>query len=309
MDKFLKRSEPSTSRDEQIPSKKHRKYSESYLKYGFSVLDDKPQCVVCCEVLSAESMKPSKLIRHLETKHPSLKNKPVEFFQRKLKELDDQKTSISKVTQVSKSMIEASYQVSLRIAKKCKPHTIAENLLVPAAMDMVRAVIGTEEAKKLKSIPLSDNTVARRIDDMADDIREQLIQNIKDSDFIAIQFDESTDVSNLAQFSCFVRYITDGFIKENMLFCKPLPGHTTGECLFDLFVDTTTSYNIDWKKCIAICSDGAKALTGHKSGLIVKLKSIMPNAEWTHCFGRTCSCFLKIAYGATNATEPSSKNC
>jgi len=83
---------------------------------------------------------------------------------------------------------------------------------------MPKTVIGLyEHTKKLKTIPLSNNTVSRRIDEMADDVHEQLIQKIKKSDFIAVQFDELTDVSNLAQFSCFVRYISDGFIKETML--------------------------------------------------------------------------------------------
>jgi hypothetical protein len=53
-------------------------------------------------------------------------------------------------------------------------------------------------------------TVSRRIDKMADDVREQLIQKIKGSDFVAIQF----EASNLAQFSCFVRCISDGVIKD-----------------------------------------------------------------------------------------------
>ena len=43
--------------------------------------------------------------------------------------------------------------------------------------------------------------------------------------------------------------------------------------------------NIDWaNKCIAICSDGAKAMTGAKSGFIARLKEQMPNACWVHCF-------------------------
>jgi hypothetical protein len=63
---------------------------------------------------------------------------------------------------------------------------------------------------------------------MADDVREQLIRKIKGCDFIAIQSDKSTDVPNLAQFSCF------GFMKENTLFSKPVPGHAIAKCLFDL---------------------------------------------------------------------------
>jgi hypothetical protein len=42
--------------------------------------EQKPQCVVCYEVLSNECMKPAELRRHLETKHSDVKNKPLEFF-------------------------------------------------------------------------------------------------------------------------------------------------------------------------------------------------------------------------------------
>ena len=68
-----------------------RRYDITYIKYVFSFIVDKmgerPQCVLCSEVLAQESMKPSKLVRHLETKHPSHKDKPVEYFQRRLKDL------------------------------------------------------------------------------------------------------------------------------------------------------------------------------------------------------------------------------
>ena len=66
---------------------KTRKYTDSYLKFGFSFkeTDEKiiqfPMCVICSTVLSNESMKPSKLQRHLETTHGHLKDKPVEYFQ------------------------------------------------------------------------------------------------------------------------------------------------------------------------------------------------------------------------------------
>ncbi|GBO38765.1 hypothetical protein AVEN_160235-1 [Araneus ventricosus] len=49
-------------------SPKKRKYSNEYLKYGFSVTGDedcpKLPCVVCGEVLSNGSVKPSLLTRH-----------------------------------------------------------------------------------------------------------------------------------------------------------------------------------------------------------------------------------------------------
>ncbi|XP_067136334.1 zinc finger BED domain-containing protein 5-like [Centruroides vittatus] len=186
-------------------------------------------------------MKPSKLVQHLETKHQAHKNKPFEFFKGKLHILRNEQTSIS-----------------LRVAKMSKPHRIAVNLILPAAIDMVSVLIGVEEAKKLKNIPLSNNTVS------------------------SIEFDESTDVANISQFLCFVRYECDRdtSIKENMLFCKTVPGHTTGQCLFDVFYEAMRNYtNIDWTKCIAVCSDGAKAITGKNSGLMKILRDrLIPRA-------------------------------
>lgn len=104
MDKFLKRSQPSTSGTsvnsgggESYPKKK-RHYDDSYLKYGFTVINNKPQCVICGDVLSRESMKPSKLMRHLTTKHQKEADKPLDFFERKLKALSQQQNTIIQVS-------------------------------------------------------------------------------------------------------------------------------------------------------------------------------------------------------------------
>uniref|UniRef100_A0A1Y1KZY7 HAT C-terminal dimerisation domain-containing protein n=2 Tax=Photinus pyralis TaxID=7054 RepID=A0A1Y1KZY7_PHOPY len=149
---------------------------------------------------------------------------------------------------------------------------------------MVEIMVGQPEANKLKSIPLSDNTISRRINDMANDIREQVVEKLNKSPHFALQFDESTDVSDCAQFVVFVRFEADDSIMEEILFCAALAANTTGQCLYDMFLESTCNYDIDWKKCIAVCSDGAKAMTGKNSGLVAKLKSIMPNVSWTHCF-------------------------
>ncbi|KAK4886871.1 hypothetical protein RN001_003142 [Aquatica leii] len=97
-------------------------------------------------------MKPSKLVCHLNTKHPNVKTKPLEFFKRKLKGLNHQRTVVVQI------------------------------------------------------VPLSDNTIQRRISDMAIDVRDQVIEKIKESTFVSLQFDESTDIVGCAQFVAFVRF-------------------------------------------------------------------------------------------------------
>lgn len=116
---------------------KRRKYCDDYLKLGFVQSNDeyKPQCVLCYEILSNEAMKPAKLRRHFETKHPDLVGKSCEFFKIKSQEMKKMKTSVEKITSGSaaEKATVASYEVALLIAKSGKPYTVAEELILPAA--------------------------------------------------------------------------------------------------------------------------------------------------------------------------------
>ncbi|XP_048350340.1 protein ZBED8-like isoform X2 [Sphaerodactylus townsendi] len=60
-----------------------------------------------------------------------------------------------------------------RIARAMKPDTIAKDLLLPVAKDIVRVMIGDEFVTKLSAISLSNDTIHRRIDDMSADILDQ----------------------------------------------------------------------------------------------------------------------------------------
>ena len=63
---------------------KKRDYDQSYLKYGFADTTEKgkvvPQCVICLEKLSNDALRPSRLQRHLQTKHPGHQEKAFGFF-------------------------------------------------------------------------------------------------------------------------------------------------------------------------------------------------------------------------------------
>ena len=95
-----------------------RSYSEAFLKLGFTELNGKPKCVVCLKVLSAKSMKKNKLQRHLETNHTNCINKPVEFFERKLKSMQGQRSIMASFTAENKLAVYFSYAGSYQIVKK-----------------------------------------------------------------------------------------------------------------------------------------------------------------------------------------------
>ena len=84
---------------------------------------------------------------------------------------------------------------------------------------MGRVVIGDHEATRLKGIPLSNDTVSRRIHTMAEDIEIQLFERLKQSEYYALQMDESFDIANRANLLVYVRYIWEGSIEEDMLSC------------------------------------------------------------------------------------------
>ncbi|GFW65219.1 SCAN domain-containing protein 3 [Trichonephila clavipes] len=58
-------------------------------------------------------------------------------------------------------MNEKAHYVSYKIARCKKPHTIAEELILPAAIKIVETMFGDNFAKELQSIPLSNDTVSR----------------------------------------------------------------------------------------------------------------------------------------------------
>src|SRR6218665_485410 len=81
-------------------------------------------------------------LRFLETAHPNAVSKSRDYFSRKLMELYQQKGRFSKQRSIPSNALLAPYKVAHRIAKCEETHTIAEELILPAAVDMVNLMIG-----------------------------------------------------------------------------------------------------------------------------------------------------------------------
>jgi len=129
-------------------------------------------------------MKPSRLIRHLNIKHSELVNKPIEFFKRKKDALKIEKKVISQVSTTDTSLLTASNLISLQIAKCENPYSIGENLAKPFLIAACNEVLGQSAASKMIDIPLLNDTVERRISDMAEDTETQLTEKIKNRNYL-----------------------------------------------------------------------------------------------------------------------------
>ena len=110
---------------------KKRKYNDLYLEYAYTYIstarEEKPQCVICFEVLSNCSMKPSKLKLHLQTHHSKYSQKDRTFFEKHRSSLKSMKLdSGGRLHETNAKILEASYAVFLAIANEKKPHIIGE---------------------------------------------------------------------------------------------------------------------------------------------------------------------------------------
>jgi hypothetical protein len=73
---------------------------------------------------------------------------------------------------------------------------------------MANIMLGKAAEVKLSQIPLSNDTISDRIEDMSKDILAQVVADLITSPAkFSLQLDETTDVSNISQLAVFVRYV------------------------------------------------------------------------------------------------------
>ena len=128
-----------------------------------------------------------------------------------------------------------SYEIALLVAKNKKPHTIAEELIMPAAKVLVKHVIGDKADSKLNSVSVSNNTIQLRFAEMSTDVKEQVITEVQSSKYgFATQLDESTDVSNCSQLLFYVCYATKYAIRSELLLINEIRTTTKRKDVFEL---------------------------------------------------------------------------
>ena len=118
------------------------------------------------------------------------------------------------------------------VARKGKPHTIGEELILPSVKEVLDTVLHHKAfSTVIKSIPLSNNTVQRRVDEMASDIEDSLCSIMTNTEF-SLQLDESTLPGNEFLLLWYVRFVLDGVVHEELAMALSLNADTRGETVF-----------------------------------------------------------------------------
>ena len=111
-------------------------------------------------------------------------------------------------------------------------------------------------------------TITRRIEDLSQDIENLLEMKISPCEFYSIALDESTDMSDAAQLSVFIRGVTNNFeVFEEILEMCSMKGTTTRGYIVDkaekVFFE---KFGIDPKKLCGFTTDGAATMSGKMKG-------------------------------------------
>ena len=129
-------------------------------------------------------MRLDRIKRHFFCYHKDLCGRSKEYFRRL------QRGHRKDSAETSDADLQAfTYDIARLIAVKGKDHSISETIVKPVLHCFMQRVLKRPPAI-LTNLPISRSTIGRRIDEMAEDVKRQLAEILRQTHF-AVQLDES----------------------------------------------------------------------------------------------------------------------
>ena len=153
-------------------------------------------------------MKKYNIKRHCVTKHTNTYEKfegqiRKDKFQNLKKPIKTQQSVLIRESRDTLSNVTLSFKISEAIAKSCRP--FRGNKFIKDCIGMFVDKMCPEKRNSLENTSLSRPTITREIEDLSQDIENALEMKISQCKFYIIALDESTDISDIAQLSVFIR--------------------------------------------------------------------------------------------------------
>ena len=120
---------------------------------------------------------------------------------------------------------------------------------------------------------------------------EEITREIKNSSYVSVQADETTDISWKSQFVIIVRYVKDCKPVERFLKFIQLQNRTANE-LNQALTENLDSLNLE-SKLIAQAYDGTAVKRGSINGVQVQMKNFFPRPRYVHCYAYQLNLIIK----------------
>ena len=117
--------------------------------------------------------------------------------------------------------------------------------------------------------------------------QEEISKQIKETDFLAVIADETSDISNKFQIAIVYRYVVKGKPVERFWSFISPPQHdakTLASCLLEELNKHRLDKDDNSAKLIAQTYDGASVMSGSTGGVQAIIKKSFPTAEYVHCY-------------------------
>jgi hypothetical protein len=122
---------------------------------------------------------------------------------------------------------------------------------------------------------------------------ENIKEDIKETNFVALILDETSDIINKSQLSTVLRFVDKkGEIQERFLGFTDVSKDRTALGLFNEITNFLKDYNCE-NKLIAQTYDGAAVMAGEVSGLNKRIQDVFPSAIFIHCYSHSLNLTLQ----------------
>jgi len=187
-----------------------------------------------------------------------------------------QQSLFTAVSNKSEASTKVSFLIAEAIAKRGKAFSDGE--FVKECLRLFTGVVCPEKKSEVEKASLSHQTVARRVDELASNIEESLTKRLAECELYSLALDDSTDNSDMAQLSVFVRGVTGKLvIIEELLDICSMKGTITGRNILDQVKRVLTKFNLPETKFIGLTTDGAPSMTGRHNGFVSLMVKLVPH--------------------------------
>ena len=133
-------------------------------------------------------------------------------------------------------------------------------------------------------------------------MKENIVAELRDAEFVSIQADEATDVTVQSQFSLSVRYVKDAIVVERFLGFFNVSGQTNSTSLAKFVIAKINELEIG-AKLIGQSYDGASTMSGKENGVQHQVQSMFPKAQFVHCHAHRLNLVLQKSVASIPTTK------